>query len=132
METTRQNLPPGWHYDEDTGAIMRDVIHRMGRRCRRWDYCGKGAYMITLTLADRSKPLFGRLVGESSVTTETTTITPAAWPYVPGEKKMTRIDACVLNRIAQWLSGPGAVEIKYQGVEPRQVDRLAREALKAG
>ena len=23
-------LPPGWHYDDDTGALMRDVVHRMG------------------------------------------------------------------------------------------------------
>ena len=68
METKRQDLPSGWHYDEDTGAIMRDVIHRMGRRCFRWDYYGKGAYMITMTLADRSTPLFGRLVGDSAET----------------------------------------------------------------
>lgn len=68
MGTTRHDLPPGWHYDEDTGAIMRDVIHRMGRRCFNWDYCGKGVYMVTMTLADRSKPLFGRLVGESPET----------------------------------------------------------------
>ena len=68
METTRHDLPPGWHYDEDTGAIMRDVIHRMGRRCFNWDYCGKGVYMVTMTLADRSKTLFGRLVGESPET----------------------------------------------------------------
>lgn len=66
METQTHNLPPGWHYDEDTGAIMRDVIHRMGRRCHKWDYCGKGTYLITMTLADRSKPLFGQLVGESA------------------------------------------------------------------
>ena len=68
METPKQDLPQGWHYDEDTGAIIRDVIHRMGRRCFRWDYCGTGAYLITMTLADRSKPLFGRLVGESAET----------------------------------------------------------------
>jgi len=40
--------PPGWHYDEDTGALIRDVIHRMGRRCHNWDYCGKGVYQITI------------------------------------------------------------------------------------
>ena len=68
METTRHDLPPGWHYDEDTGAIMRDVIHRMGRRCFNWDYCGKGVYMVTMTLTDRPKPPFGRLVGESPET----------------------------------------------------------------
>ena len=61
-------LPPGWHYDEDTGAIMRDVIHRMGRRCSAWDYCCRAAYLVTLTLADRSRPLFGRLVGQSAET----------------------------------------------------------------
>lgn len=53
-------FPPGWHYDEDTGALMRDVIHRMGRRCRNWDYCGKGTYQITMTLADRKSCALGR------------------------------------------------------------------------
>ena len=61
-------IPPGWHLDEDTGALMRDVIHRMGRRCFRWDYCGTGAYLVTMTLADRSQPLFGRLIGDSAET----------------------------------------------------------------
>ena len=60
-----EGLPPGWHYDEDTGAIMRDVIHRMGRRCRNWDYHGRGTYLITMVLADRSKPIFGQLTGAS-------------------------------------------------------------------
>ena len=62
------SLPPGWHYDEDTGAIMRDVIHRMGRRCFAWDYCCRAAYLVTMTLADRSQPLFGHLVGQSAET----------------------------------------------------------------
>ena len=52
-ESDRRRGCPGWHFDEDTGALMRDVIHRMGRRCRNWDYCGRGTYQITLTLADR-------------------------------------------------------------------------------
>ena len=56
-------------------------------------------------------------------------LAPIAWPYIPGEKKMTRIDACVLNRIAQWLAGDGAVEIKYRGVEPAHIDRLAAAAI---
>lgn len=43
-------------------------------------------------------------------------LAPAAWPYLPGKKPMTRMDACVLNRIAQLLSGDGAVEIDYKGV----------------
>jgi hypothetical protein len=34
----------------------------MLRRCFNWDYCAPAIYMITLTLADRSKPLLGRVV----------------------------------------------------------------------
>lgn len=61
MSMSRQEPPTGWHYDEDTGALMRDVIHRMGRRCRNWDYCGRGTYLLTLTLADRASCALGRL-----------------------------------------------------------------------
>ena len=52
-----ESLPPGWHYDEDTGAIMRDVIHRMGRRCHNWDYSGRAIYMITICLKERGRPV---------------------------------------------------------------------------
>ncbi len=56
-------------------------------------------------------------------------LAPINWPYRPSKKKMTRIDACVLNRIAQWLSGSGAAEIKYHGVTPAEINRLAAEAI---
>ncbi len=59
--STRTPPPPGWHIDPDTGAWMRNTIHNMGRRCRNWDYCGTGTYLITLTLNDRSSRLLGRL-----------------------------------------------------------------------
>ena len=42
-------------------------------------------------------------------------LAPAGWPYLPGEKKITRMDACVLNRIAQLMAREGAVEIDYKG-----------------
>lgn len=42
---------------------------------------------------------------------------------------MTRLDACTLNRIAQLIAGPGAVEIDYKGITPAHIDRLVREAL---
>ena len=51
----------GWHVDPDTGAWRRDTIHSMLRRCRNWNYCGTGVYLITLVLNDRSKPMFGQL-----------------------------------------------------------------------
>ena len=52
-------------------------------------------------------------------------LAPINWPYVPCDKPITRIDACILNRIAQWLAGPGATEIAYRGVTPLEIDRLA-------
>ena len=59
MNQGYQNIPPGWHVDEETGFLLRDTIHHMGRRCRNWDYCGTGRYLITMTLRDRSQPLLG-------------------------------------------------------------------------
>ena len=55
-------------------------------------------------------------------------LAPSAWPYLPGEKKITRMDACVLNRIAQLLSGKGSVEIDYKGAKIDGVDELVRSA----
>ena len=49
----------------------------------------------------------------------------------PGEKKMTREDACVLNHLAQLIAGSGALEIVYKGIRPDNVERLAREAVAA-
>ncbi|MBP5545237.1 MAG: hypothetical protein ILM98_14265 [Kiritimatiellae bacterium] len=59
MKSETGNIPPGWHIDEASGCLVRDTIHHMGRRCRNWDYCGKGCYLITMTLRDRSRPVLG-------------------------------------------------------------------------
>jgi len=56
-------------------------------------------------------------------------LAPAAWPYQTAEKPMTRLDACVLNRIAQLLAGPGAAEISYKGIKPSDIDRLVAAAV---
>lgn len=42
-------------------------------------------------------------------------LAPSAWPYQPGEKRMSRLDALVLNRLAQWIACEGAAEINYRG-----------------
>ena len=56
-------------------------------------------------------------------------LAPAAWPYLPGEKKMTRPDAMVLNRLCQWLAREGAAVVKYRGLAPSAQDkRLAPSA----
>ena len=49
-------------------------------------------------------------------------LAPAGWPYQPAEKPMTRVDALVLNRIAQLIAGEGACEIDYKGVTLANVD----------
>lgn len=57
-------------------------------------------------------------------------LAPAAWPYVPGEKEMTRFDAVAMNRLAQLLAGTGAAEINYHGMQPANIDELAMRAVK--
>ena len=49
-------------------------------------------------------------------------LAPAGWPYQPAEKPMTRIDALVLNRIAQLIAGDGACAIDYKGATLANVD----------
>jgi len=58
-------------------------------------------------------------------------LAPAAWGYSPGEKKMTRLDACTLNRIAQFIAGDGAAEINYRGMKPGDVEGLVAAACRA-
>ncbi len=57
-------------------------------------------------------------------------LAPGAWPYRPGEKPMTRLDATAMNRLCQWLAGDGAAEIDYHGMTPNDIDRIAMEAVK--
>ena len=52
-------------------------------------------------------------------------LAPAAWPFVPGEKPMTRLDATAMNRLCQLIAGPGAARIDYHGMAPADIDRLA-------
>ena len=56
-------------------------------------------------------------------------LAPAGWPYCPGEKKMTRLDACAMNRIAQLIAGDGAAEINYHGMKPTNIDELVKAAV---
>ena len=59
------SLPEGWHDDETTGLLLRDTVHSMLRRRNGWNYKGPGLYMVTLTLADRSRGWLGELVVET-------------------------------------------------------------------
>ena len=78
-----------------------------------------------ITLANKGfSPLYkpgGRLF-ESCAAGNLLMLAPAGWPYQPAEKPMTRIDALVLNRIAQLIAGEGACEIDYKGATLANVD----------
>ncbi len=92
-----------------------------------------GARLITLSNKGFS-PLFkpsGKTF-ESASEGRLLMLAPAAWPYQPGEKKMTRFDACALNRIAQLMAGDGAAEINYHGMRPANIDALVKAACLVG
>lgn len=58
-------------------------------------------------------------------------LAPAAWPYQPGEKPMTRFDATAMNRLCQLIAGEDAAEINYHGMKPANIDALAIAAANA-
>lgn len=95
--------------------------------------CAFAAGFKVITLANKGfSPLYkpGGKLFDPCAAGNLLMLAPAAWPYLPGKKKMTRVDACVLNRIAQLLAGEGAVEIDYKGARLNDVDRYVGEALK--
>ena len=56
-------------------------------------------------------------------------LAPINWPYIPGEKPMTREQAQVLNRIAQLIAGDGAVVIDYKGAVMHGIDEQVAAAV---
>ena len=86
--------------NEQKVAILRqEVKHHMGRRCFNWDYSSRCIYMITITLADRSRPILGRLVGEGE-----------EWRIEPSEIGRI-VEECWREILAQW---PGVEVIGSQ------------------
>ena len=110
-------------------VIVNPCISEGEREIARRLFAGE-AKMILLKnkgFSERGKPegaLFDRCAAGRLLV-----MAPSAWPYVPGEKKMTRFDACVLNRIAQAIARDGAAEINYHGMRPADIDGLAITAL---
>ena len=47
-----------------TENYHREIIPSMLRRCKEWDYKGRGIYMLTLVVRDR-QPLLGTLAGDT-------------------------------------------------------------------
>ena len=56
-------------------------------------------------------------------------LAPTAWPYLPGEKRITRVEALTLNRIAQLICGTGSATINYRGAKLGDVDAFVADAV---
>ena len=85
--------------DTQKSAVRQEVKHHMGRRCFNWDYSSRCIYMITITLADRSWPVLGQLVGEGE-----------EWRVEPSEIGLI-VEQCWREIPQQW---PGVEIIESQ------------------
>ena len=86
--------------DKPHNTVRRETIHHMGRRCFEWDYSSRCIYMITVELADRSKPVLGELVGageEWRVEPRAIgRIVEACWREIPGQWPGVELIECQL------------------------------------
>ncbi len=117
----------------EKGAVLTSPCISDGEREIARRAMEAGAKLVTLSNKGFS-PLFkpsGRAF-DSASEGRLLMLAPAGWPYCPGEKKMTRFDACALNRIAQLMAGDGAAEINYRGMKPGNIDELVKAACLIG
>lgn len=56
-------------------------------------------------------------------------LAPIGWPHQVAEKPITRIDALILNRIAQLIAGDDAAEIDYKGAKIANIDIELRKVV---
>ena len=113
------------------GAVLVNPCVSQGEREIARRAFEQGAAMVVLRNKGFS-PLFkpeGSLF-DRCVEGKLLMLAPAAWPYVPGNKPMSREDACALNRIAQAIARDGAAEIDYKGRAPSLVNQSAMAAVR--
>jgi len=85
-----------------------------------------------ITLANRGfSPLYkpGGKLFETCAAGNLLMLAPRGWPYQPAERTMTRLDAQILNRIAQLIAGEYACEIDYKGVTIENIDEELRKVI---
>jgi len=111
------------------GAVVISPCISEGERELARRAFATGARVITLANKGFS-PLYkpGGRYFEACADGRLLMLAPAAWPYQPGEKPITRASACALNRIAQLIAGPGAAQINYRGMKVADVERLVADA----
>lgn len=90
----------------------------------------EGAKIITLSNKGFS-PLYkpGGKLFEKCAAGNLLMLAPIAWPYQVAEKPITRMDALILNRIAQMISRDNAIEIDYKGCVFADIEMKTRAAL---
>lgn len=78
-----------------------------------------------ITLANKGfSPLYkpGGKLFETCANGKLLMLAPIGWPHQVAEKPITRIDALILNRIAQLIASDGAAKIDYKGVSMTGID----------
>lgn len=78
-----------------------------------------------ITLANKGfSPLYkpGGKLFEACADGNLLMLAPVGWPYQVSEKPIKRIDALILNRIAQLIAGDDALEIDYKGAKIANID----------
>lgn len=78
-----------------------------------------------ITLANKGfSPLYkpGGKLFETCANGKLLMLAPIGWPHQVAKKTITRIDALILNRIAQLIAGDGAAKIDYKGVSMTGID----------
>ena len=112
-----------------TGAVLVSPCVSEGEReiARRAVACGAK----TIVLQNKGFPKGFKPSGkafEQCAEGRLLLLAPIAWPWVPGKKPMTRVDACILNRLAQLIAKDGAAEITYRGAVPEEVGAQCQRA----
>ena len=115
------------------GAVLISPCVSDGERQIAREALAAGLKLITLSnkgFSKLQKPA-GRLFDACS-RGDLLMLAPAAWPYQPGQKPMTRFDATAMNRLCQWIAGAGAADVNYHGMRPANIDELALRAVEKG
>ena len=115
-------------YAAQKGAVLISPCISQGereiaRRAFEAGYC-------VITLANKGfSPLYkpGGKLFETCANGKLLMLAPVGWPHQVAEKPITRIDALILNRIAQLIAGDGAAKIDYKGVSMTGIDEEVLE-----
>ena len=112
------------------GAVLVSPCISQGEREIARQAFAAGYRVITLANKGFS-PLYkpGGKLFESCAAGNLLMLAPIGWPYQPAEKPMTRVDALVLNRIAQLIAGEGACTIDYKGATLAHVDEEVKKVV---